>query len=186
MTSSQSSAGNEISRNVVEMFQDSDRFDRWRFLQQLLEGDADVHVVNRLLYQVLEGSIRYPRRDGLGDWVEIPAERKASIEFLLYPEDCANKDRQIIVLHENYDDENVQAMARQVLKQLESLLPTSDQDEDAVKSLWDTVIEIHGREAVKYQETQDNTLEWKLRNTVARLLLHHDFLTLGVVRISLQ
>jgi hypothetical protein len=186
MTSSESSSSSENSRNVVEMFQDSDRFDRWRFLQELLEGDADPHVVNRLLYQVLEGAIKYPRLDGSGDWVVISAESKASIEFLLYSEDVASKDGQIIALHEIYENENVQKRARQALKQLEALLPTSDQDEDAVKSLWDTVMEIHGREAVKYQQTQDNTLEWRLRNTVARLLLHHDFLILGIVRASLQ
>jgi hypothetical protein len=186
MVSSESFASSEPSKNVAELFQDSDRFERWRFLQQLLEGDADAHVVNRLLYQVLEGAIKYPRKNESGDWVLMPAEIKTSIEVLLYSEDCRNKDGHIIILHENYEDQNVQEVARQALNQLEALLPTSDEDEDAVKSLWDTVMEVHGREAVKYQETQDNSLEWKLRNTVARLLLHHDFLTLGVVHEPLQ
>jgi hypothetical protein len=65
-------------------------------------------------------------------------------------------------------------------------LPTPDDDEDAVKSLWDTVMELYGREAVKYQETKSSTLEWKITNTVSRLLIHFDFLTLGIVRKPLK
>jgi hypothetical protein len=81
MVSSESSESSVSSKNVAELFQDSDRFERWRFLQQLLEGEADAHAVNRLLYQVLEGAIKYPRKNESGDWVLIPAEIQHPSKF---------------------------------------------------------------------------------------------------------
>jgi hypothetical protein len=172
----------EGNRNMAErLFLESDRFDRWRFLQELLEGDADVDVVNQLLYQVLEGALKYPRKDPkTNDVIVLPTQMKTSIEMLLYSENNSRAGC-VLALWEDYTDETVQESAKQGLIQLEQLLPTIDEDEDAVKSLWDIVMEIHGREAVKIRETQENTLEWKLLNTVARLLIHHDFLTLGIV-----
>jgi hypothetical protein len=65
-----------------------------------------------------------------------------------------------------------------VADQLDALLPHPDDDEDAFKGLWDTVIEIHGREAVKIDEAR-GSLTWKSCCTLARLLIHFDFLSDG-------
>jgi len=66
-----------------------------------------------------------------------------------------------------------------VLDQLESLLPDPDDDEDAFKGLWDTVIELNGRESVKINE-QNATYDWKACCLIARVLIHYDFLTYGI------
>ncbi|KAG7344615.1 hypothetical protein IV203_022623 [Nitzschia inconspicua] len=170
---------NNNNTAVQRLFEDTDRFDRWKFFQDLLEGDADVHVVNQLLYAVLEGALRFPRKDANQRFVELSNPVKESIQRILH---LQTDDRKVVVaLLDDYTDESSQDATQRVLQQLEQVLPTMDDDPDAFRSLWDTVLEIHGREAVKYQETQDNTLQWKMQQTVARVLLHYDFLTLGIV-----
>jgi hypothetical protein len=62
---------------------------------------------------------------------------------------------------------------------LEGLLPDPREDEDAHKSVWDTVIEIHGREMVQYNETNPSP-EWKISSLVARLLINFDFIIYGI------
>lgn len=168
---------------VLQLFQNSERFDRWRFLQELLEGDADKDVVNQLLYLVLQGAIQFPRKDARGDFIALPSKTKESMERILLQTSSSldNGSRKVVALLEDNDDIIVVQQQQLMLEQLTALLPTIEDDEDAFKSGWDTVMEIHGRESVKYQETQDNTLEWKLLHTVARVLLEYDFLTLGIV-----
>ncbi|KAG7370484.1 hypothetical protein IV203_019054 [Nitzschia inconspicua] len=176
--SNNESSSSETIAPVQRLFQDTDRFDRWKFFQDLLEGDADVHVVNQLLYAVLEGALRFPRKDANQRFVELSNPVKESIQRILLTSD----DRKVVVaLLDDYTDESSQDATQTMLQQLEQVLPTMDDDPDAFRSLWDTVLEIHGREAVKYQETQENTLQWKMQQTVARVLLHYDFLTLGIV-----
>ena len=183
MTASSSPSTDEENDLAEEFFEKQHRFYRWRFLQDLLEGDADTYVTNRVLSQVFEGAVKYPRPDGNsgGDIVALPVEVRQRIQALLDSSEMVHNGR-VVALREDYDDEASSKAATETLQILEELLPTPDEDEDAVKSLWDTVMELHGRGAVQYQQTQDNTLEWKLNNTVARLLIHFDFLTLGIVR----
>ena len=64
---------------------------------------------------------------------------------------------------------------------LEQLLPQPEHDEDAAKGLWDTIIELHGRESVKINErTIPQNKGWKTRCLIARLLIYYDFLTDGL------
>jgi hypothetical protein len=65
------------------------------------------------------------------------------------------------------------------LEKLETLLPDPRENEDAHKGSWDTVLELHGREAVKINERKA-TPEWKAICMVARLLIYFDFMTRGV------
>lgn len=178
-----------------------DRFDRWRFLQNLLDGDADLSMTHQILYQVLDGALKYRRPrgsfDNRGDdgggsegespmvelEDEMPAIVREKMEILL-SEATSGRLEVFAVENQNEDssagtDEESRRLT--LLKRLEELLPDPSDDEDAHKSLWDTVLEIHGRESVKMEETQNPTLDWRLRNVVARLLIHHDFLTLGIV-----
>ena len=67
-----------------------------------------------------------------------------------------------------------------ILELLEDILPDPQEDEDASKSLWDTLIELHGRDMVKFNET-NRTKEWRVRCLVARLILHFDFIIYGIV-----
>ena len=39
----------------------SERFDRWRFLQKVLDEEVAAEPTNQLLFQVLEGYLKYPR-----------------------------------------------------------------------------------------------------------------------------
>jgi hypothetical protein len=168
------------------LFDGSDRFDRWRFLQELLEGDAEPDIVNQLIYHVLDGALQYPRPNGdTGDVTQLPKEFKERIERIL-SESLPSK-RIVVVVDDFEKEENTESSKTTaiMLQRIEELLPTMDDDEDAVKSMWDTVLAIHGSESVKYNETKNPTLEWKVISTVARLLIHYDFLTLGVVKAPL-
>jgi hypothetical protein len=187
MTTSGGSGPLKSEQLTEEFYEQNDRFFRWRFLQDVLEGDADVDVVNQVLHQVLDGALKYPRPDGNSgrEVVPLPAKVQGIIENLLSDKNIV-VDGRVVALREDYDDVHVIEPTTETLRRLEELLPTQDDDEDAVKSLWDTVMELYGREAVKYQETKSSTLEWKITNTVSRLLIHFDFLTLGIVRKPLK
>lgn len=65
------------------------------------------------------------------------------------------------------------------LEQIEYLLPHPERDEDASKGLWDTIIELHGRESVKINE-RHRTVQWRTRCLISRLLIYYDFLTIGL------
>jgi hypothetical protein len=69
---------------------------------------------------------------------------------------------------------------------LEELLPNPQDDEDAYNSLWDVVMELHGREAVKddmknSNDTSSSTSNWTIRCLIVRVLIHFDFLTQGIL-----
>lgn len=167
-----------------------DRFDRWKFLQDFLEGDhPSSDVVNIILYRVLEGALNYPRPSGgsdtLGsdDTVEMTLDVKNKIQEILA--DYSTEGRVNAVMTMSNDDtefEEAEKIALATLEQLEKILPDPVEEEDDFKSLWDTVIELYGREAVKINESQKPVLlDWKIASTVTRVLLHYDFLTYGII-----
>jgi len=166
-----------------------DRFDRWRFLQDFLEGDhPSSDVVNMLLYRVLEGALKYPRpsegRDTLGsdDTVELTAEVTEKIQKIL---DYSTEGRvkAVMTMSNNDDDhEKAEKSVLAIIEQIEGVLPDPVENEEDYKSLWDTIIQLHGREAVKFNQGQNPvSLDWRVTNTVTRVLLHYDFLTHGIV-----
>lgn len=157
-----------------------DRFDRWKLLQNLLEAEADGQTINSILYHVLDGTLKYPRpkyanSDETGS-PEITAELRFKIEAVL----SSSSSQSVKALSSECTVED-----EQVVSLLEGLLPDPEEEEDAFKGLWDTVIELHGREGVKINEGNP-TEEWKVCCLVARVLLHYDFLILGIVDAPLQ
>jgi len=149
----------------------SDRFERWRFLRDLLDGDGDETVINFLLYKVLESHkkntiSKSPEEDASGS-PELTHELIAKIEGALELAD----QHALLILGEGTDEE--------LLRKLEDLLPDPVKEEDANRSVWDTLMEIHGRELVKANET-NATLEWRKLCLAARLLIHFDFLTMDL------
>ena len=66
-----------------------------------------------------------------------------------------------------------------LVEKFENLLPDPLDDEDAHKSTWDMVLEIHGRDMVKANE-MNATTEWRKLCLTARLLIHYDFLSRSV------
>jgi hypothetical protein len=101
----------------------------------------------------------------------LPFERLKQIQGLL---DVFDDDRNRPLIAEGEDI----ALNPAVADQLDALLPGPDDDEDAFKGLWDTVIELHGREAVKIDEARGSST-WEGCCTIARLLIHYDFLSDG-------
>jgi hypothetical protein len=148
------------SNTLAETMKLNDRFDRWRFLQHLLEGDVDNKDVNTVLLAVLNNALARERSDEPDGMTDVTPELREKIgNVIITPENPMEK--------------------LDSLELLDALIPDHTEDEDASKSLWDTVIEMHGRESVKVNEAGATT-EWKLSCIKARVLLHFDFLTEGV------
>lgn len=185
-----SDSNSEIGSTFIPFDGNEDRFERWRFLQEFLEGDhPSSDVVNIVLYRVLEGVLKYPRPSGgsetLGsdDTVEMTTEERQQIEKILADYSTEGRVNAVMTMSNDDDDfEKGEIMALETLEQLENVLPDPVEYEDDYKSLWDTVIQLHGREAVKFNESQKLvSLDWKIANTVTRVLLHFDFLTYGII-----
>eukprot|EP00980_Cylindrotheca_fusiformis_P006707 scaffold1398_cov116-Cylindrotheca_fusiformis.AAC.24 len=152
-----------LKSSVAEDMGLKNRFQRWRFLQNLLDGEIENEDANKVLLEVLSIALTLER---LGDpddesSIEITPELREKIETVI----VKTEDPMV-----NLDSLNL----------LDPLIPDQSEDEDAYKSLWDTVIELHGRESVKMNEASA-TPDWKLRCLKARVLLHFDFLTDGIL-----
>ena len=138
-------------------------------MRDLLDGDIDDAVINATLFSVLH------------DFLQNLSLKRSSNEetsSLFTPEltfklkDALAQsagEKRIEIFREASNDE-------ELLKKLQDLLPDPQEDEDAYKSTWDILMEIHGRDLVKSNEN-DSTPEWRKLCLVARLLIHYDFLT---------
>ena len=143
-----------------------DRFGRWRFLQRLLDEEIDSHDATQVLESVLRASIG--RKNGGDDGLaETTLEQRQEIQLFL---------EEINIGERLWAD---QFSNEPFLSWLEKLLPDPDEDEDAAKGLWDTVMELHGREAVKLGQARGSQ-EWQASCLIARALIHFDFLSLGI------
>lgn len=176
----------EVKNTAIPFDGSEDRFDRWRFFQDFLEGDyPSPDVVNIILYRVLKGALKLPQTSDGSDSeaVEISAEVREKIEEILSDYSTEGRVEAVVTItNTDIDYEEAHEKVSDILQQLEMVLPDPIEAEQDYKSLWDTVIEIHGREAVKYNESQKPvSLDWKIASTVTRVLLHYDFLTHGIV-----
>ena len=163
-----------------------DRFDRWRFLQNMLDEDISASDTQLVLVVHLENFLKFPARpvfkpgsDETGSPV-LTEELRENIESLLQ----STSDLSISDLIPE-DDKVTEAVEEnpstvEILGKLERLLPDPVEEEDAFKSLWDTVIALHGMESVKINE-RNASLQWKARCMIARVLLHYDFLIYGLL-----
>lgn len=160
-TSQRTKADTRVSFPIMASIESvalSDRFDRWRFLQRLLDLEVDNEITSELILKVLDNSLKRKKLDNaLDDTADITVSLREKISNAI--------DGPIETLNS--------------VETLDSLLPTIDDDEDAFKSLWDTVTEIHGREMTKMDEAEGNP-EWKLACVQARIFVQYDFLTQGI------
>jgi hypothetical protein len=201
MVSSDSSEKIEKSEIEIPFDGKEDRFDRWKFLQEFLDGDASSDVVNIILYRVLDGALKYPRPTGRSEdnnsistnnnngvitevvveqeVVEMLIEVKENIKQLLSDYSTEGK---IPIVGSSIDDDGNNTTTVLLFERLEKLIPDPIENEDDFKSAWDTLLEIHGRESVKINENQiPKSMEWKIATVVTRLLIHFDFLQIGIV-----
>lgn len=150
-----------LSSNLADRLGLNDRFDRWRFLQNLLDIEVESATVNQILYEVL-GNALNRKRSGTA------------------PEEAVEIDIDLEKIMEDIIAEaSVDLTVFNSIELLDQILPDPQIDEDAHKSSWDTVIELNGRESVKLNESNP-TNEWTLSCMKARLLIHYDFLTIGI------
>ena len=165
-----------------ENFGLDDRFERWRFLQQVLDKDCDGETTNKVLSALLFDVVKAPSHRPVFQSEDAGGKLSSQQERLI------QEINEQVVLTEleklmNGEVELPIGSASNVIDILEALLPDPDEDEDAVRGLWDTINEIHGRESVKLNEINES-MEWKSRCLVARVMLYFDFLSHGVVTAS--
>lgn len=146
------------------------RFDKWRFLQELLDGDVQDEVMGLLLFRVLDD---FWTVNGLPEQTREPT-KSGSPE--LSPELITKIQMSIEELRQSSQSSVPHYFEDGAMAKFHSLLPDPVEDEDANKSAWDTVMEIHGQDMVRANETNPTT-EWRKVCLVARLLIHYDFLS---------
>jgi len=202
-----------------------DQFERWRFLQKLLEGEVPPSDVEDLLLVVLdayrehgptEKSSNNKDENGGNASPVLIQEQKDQVGYLidgiLSASDGIGDSRFLHMLvlppvdymNVDFDVEKepivvkADSKAMALLEQIEKLLPDEYEEDEAHKSTWDIVIDLHGRESVKFHEqalqlerengneedgvyNADN-LQWRSLCSIGRLLLHYDFLTKGILK----
>ena len=165
--------------SILDDFELSSEFNRWRFLKDLLEEDETVlgvHV-NHLLYVVLKSFYDNPRPLKLEDGKTNPSptltpEQRDILDKKLFQ----YKDELGII--EVFVDGGMKGN-KEVLEALEYFQPNEIEDEDAFRSAWDIVVVLYGVEATK-QAQRSNDPSFYVRSSVVRLLLHFDFLVSGI------
>ena len=178
---------------VVERLDLGEQFNRWKLLQQLLEAEADAADINEVLFRVMRSFLDVPRPLKIKDANGITRsntsplindEKKRLIQSLL---DLASEDSDTPEIDSDIRSvpaftggTDCVAASNDVLDIIEKLLPDPMEDEDAHKTCWDIVMEMHGKEAVRSEEMEGSN-EWRARCAVARVLIHYDFLEAGIV-----
>ena len=202
-----------------------DQFERWRFLQKLLEGEVPPSDVEDLLLVVLDAYREHGPTDKSSNNSDenggnaspvLTRDQKDQvghlIDGILTASDGVGDSRFLHMLvlppvdYDNVDFDvepkpivvKADSKAIALLEQIENLLPDEYEEDEAHKSAWDVVIDLHGRESVKFQEqalqlerengseedgvyNADN-LQWRTQQSICRLLLHYDFLTKGILK----
>jgi hypothetical protein len=159
-----------------------DRFGRWRWLQKLLDEEANEDDVNRIIFLVLDSYLKFPRPT-YGSTTEtgspeLTADRRQMIEQLL--EGCS-----LGTVPALGDDADGAQSREDMHRQLEPLLPDPMEDEDGFKGNWDTVMELNGRGSVQINE-RNGEPGWKAVCLVSRVIIYYDFLTYGLVDVPFQ
>lgn len=148
-----------------------DRFDRWRFLQDILDNEVENDLLEETLFRLFQGVLQ--RRK----------PRDAPIEDILPGEISIGEWEKLKDVMTKARDEKIALpaddLAGEILPLLEGLLPTEDENKDAFKSVWDIVAQIHGEELTKVREAE-GAPDWVTVCVVARLLVHYDFLDEGI------
>ena len=129
-------------------------------------------------------------RDGVGDDRFLHLLVLPPVDYESLTIDIDDDDNHDQKQQEEY---NVDKSAISILNQIEQLLPDPMEDEESYKSAWDIVIDLYGRESVRVKEEQLQretegggdqcleNLEWRTLCAVARVMIHYDFLTKGVL-----
>ena len=164
-------------------------FDRWKFLQQTLEGETSYSEVYPIIYSFVyiaynQTQVEYKARmttiassnntfhdEPLSSYhptlMTDSSQEQKLFKVLEYIQNKITSSSASFFQQDTHDKE-------QLLQLLEALQPDPLEEEDAYKSCWDLVKELYGQEVTKYAE-KSGDLEWKVRCSIVRLLIHYDF-----------
>ena len=172
--------------DLVKKFRLEDRFGRWKFLQEFLddfENNVPDQGVEQILFALLDryaeqnninnnGETNNDTDDNHNNDDESEGSRRTATPI--------QKEVVQLLLNTHRSSQRIPALTDStVFDQLEQLLPNVQEDEDAFKGGWDTVLELHGAESVKVNE-HTGTARWKAIQVVARVMIQYDFLLDGI------
>lgn len=161
--------------SIIQRLELNSRFDRWKFLQTILEGEVDADDCNQIIFQILQSHLNHSSTP----LVSLKQEQKSNLMDELFR--CnENGDGVVIALAHDLDSGIVTVGSDKVWSALETILPNPEDDEDAFKCGWDLVVEMYGREATKFSQKSGGPL-WKAYADIVRLLIHLDFLSDGIL-----
>jgi hypothetical protein len=181
------------SLRIVGNLNLDERFDRWRFLQQLLDEEIPPTVTNQLLYHVLQHYVNVKENlpSSSDSSSSLASPERTALRLQRITDILKNCDTgttinssvkqpppfiPLLCLPDDVDDNNNNQHKHEFwIHALEDILPDPIEEEDAYKGTWDTVIELHGREAVKYNQLNPST-SWQANCLAARILIYYDFL----------
>lgn len=144
---------------LLERLDLSNHFQRWVFLQRLLDGEHGSPAdVERVVYR----SVARCDDDEDDDEKNTDAVRSLRRRW--------ETSREIPVLTD----------ASLSLAELEAVLPDPEDDEDAYQGIWDIVTQLQGADEVERRRELGEDDEWHRLCISARLLIHFDFLSKGI------
>ncbi|KAL7476201.1 hypothetical protein ACHAW6_002079 [Cyclotella cf. meneghiniana] len=206
--------------SMTDRYELSNRFERWNFLQKLLENEVPSGDVEDVLLAVLDGYLRNGPEENSGEaspvleeegreamrlWTEEVSsldragEKRGGSRFLHhFVRPPVDYERELFRDSSEEEEEAVTSIddiperARSLLSRMEGFLPHPSREEEAHKSAWDVIIELHGRESVRINEEKlqrwglegegfRENMEWKTLCCLGRVLIHYDFLTRGIL-----
>ena len=222
----------QITKNLIDEYGLTGRFERWSFLQKLLENELPLLDIENVIIAVFNGYLLHGPSVGDKELYDAKSDDdneglpspilddemrdliqqvidgivcirdvtdSAECRFLnLFVEPPIDYELEVLMgtlLDKKTDvatksSEGIYPKALALITQLEQLLPDPIEEEEAHKSAWDLVIELHGREGVRIREealqrdgdniTKEN-LSWKTLCCIGRVLVHYDFLTKGIL-----
>lgn len=157
--------------SVVERLGLDDNFNRWKYVQNLLDEELGAADVNEVLYVLLDNykNIAADVDPDDSSAPERTAEVLGDVDAVLQ---MATDGNSIPVLK----DPDCQPGDEKVVLAVERLLPDPVEKEDAFKGSWDTVMEMHGRTSAAFNE-KENRPEWNAVCITARVMIYFEFLT---------
>jgi hypothetical protein len=159
--------------SIIDRLNLNDNFNRWKYMQNLLNEDLTGSDVNPIVFYLLKSYHDRASRIlscDVDDIVDLSPEPSAEKLEHLCRILSVYSNGIIPVLHEDGSPGDADALCF-----LEVLLPSLEEDEDAYRGTWDTVMELHGRAAVSVLESQGET-SWQTVLTVAKVMIHFGFL----------
>lgn len=153
---------------AVERHDLSDSFSRWRYMQNFLDEEVEADDINEILYILLDNYKNARKVDP--DDTSAP---ERTVELLQVVDDLLDKYAGSIPVLKG---PGCTAGDKDVLAEVEQLLPDPVDKEDAAKGAWDTVGELLGKSSLSYNE-REGRQDWRAVFAIARVMIYFELLT---------